>query len=186
MRLVLRRDARGGWKALLAILGVANIAVFFVLVKPIGGSASDLEAQLADLRKQYAANTQQLRRATALAAKLEKARKEQDRFLASYFMDRRTASSTILTEIGAAAQKAGFKARDHSFVIEPVEGSDTLSMMTINASYEGSYADLIQFVNLVDRSSRFLIIDYIQAAPQQSAGTLAVRFKMNTFVREKS
>jgi len=65
-----------------------------------------------------------------------------------------------------------------------VEGTENLGMMTITANYEGTYADLVKFVNLIDRSKRFLIIDNIQAAPQQQGGKLVSRFKINAFVRE--
>ena len=181
----LKSDPRARWKVVLAVLAIANLAVLFLLVKPFGGSASDLEQQLGNMRTQYGRDTQQLHRVKALMSKIGKAYQEQDKFISAYFMERRTASSTILTEIGDNANKSGLKARDHSFVIEPVEGADNLSMMTINANYEGSYSDLVQFVNLIDRSQRFLIIDYIQASPQQN-GLLAVRFKLNTFVREKA
>ena len=44
--------------------------------------------------------------------------------------------------------------------------------------------DLLEFVNLIDRSDRFLIIDNIQAAPQQTPGMLNARFRMNAFIRE--
>jgi type IV pilus assembly protein PilO len=179
-----RRDPRAPWKIGLAALGLANIAAFFLFVRPIGGSARDLDEELRRLQSSYRAEQQQVNRAKAIAAKLTTARTEQEKFMNSHFMDRRTASSTILTELGGAVKNAGLTLREHSFVIEPVEGTDRLGMMTISANYEGSYGDLIRFVNLMDHSPRFLIIDTIQAAPQQQTGKLAVRFRMNTFVRE--
>jgi len=178
------RDPRLIWKQVLVGLVVANIAVFFLLVRPIGGTAADLASQLEQTRRQIRVRQGEVVQLRALVAKIQKVRAEQSGFVGNYFMDRRTASSTILTEIGASASKAGLKPREHSFVIDPVEGSDNLGMMTITANYEGSYGDLVEFVNLIDRSRRFLIIDNIQAAPQQQAGSLAARFKINTFVRE--
>lgn len=166
------------------LLALANVAVFFILVRPIGGTTEDLSEQLEQSRRQVRIRQTEVVRTRALVAQMEKLRAEQNGFVNNYFMDRRTASSTILTEIGAAASKAGLKPKEHSFVIDPVEGSDSLSMMTITANYEGSYGNLVDFVNQVDRSKRFLIIDNIQAAPQQQAGSLAARFRINTFVRE--
>jgi Tfp pilus assembly protein PilO len=59
--------------------------------------------------------------------------------------------------------------------------------MSISAAYEGSYANLTKFVNLLDKSPRFLIIESLTAAPQQSnAGDLlSVSIKLDTFVREQ-
>jgi len=38
-------------------------------------------------------------------------------------------------------------------------------MMSISAGYEGTYANLTKFVNLLDKSPRFLIIENMQTAP---------------------
>lgn len=172
------------WKILIGVLVAANIAAYFLMFKPVGGSVSDLEAQLANLQMQIKREQLSLRVSRELAGKLEKARGEHTRFMDNYFMDRRTMSSTILSEIKDSAAAAGLTAKEHSFGFEPVEGTENLDMMTITANYEGTYADLVKFVNLIDRSKRFLIIDNIQAAPQQQGAKLVSRFKINAFVRE--
>ena len=74
--------------------------------------------------------------------------------------------------------------KEHAFGFDPIEGSDTLSMVTITANYEGTYGDLLQFVNRLDKSPRFLILDTLTAAPQQGGTNLNVNIKLNTFVRE--
>ena len=172
------------WKFAIGALVLANLAAFFFLVQPVGGSASDLETQLANLQMQIKRQQLSLRTARDLVGKMEGARGEHDRFMATYFMDRRTMSSTILSEIKNSAATAGLVPKEHSFAFEAIEGTDNLGMMTITANYEGAYADLVKFVNLIDRSQRFLIIDNIQAAPQQQGGKLTSRFKINALVRE--
>ncbi|HYO82501.1 MAG TPA: hypothetical protein VES20_13950, partial [Bryobacteraceae bacterium] len=74
--------------------------------------------------------------------------------------------------------------KERSFTYDLVEGSETMSMMTVVANYEGTYGDLLQFVNKLDKSSRFLILDTLVASPQPAGGTLNVQIKFNTFVRE--
>ena len=172
------------WKIVLGALALANLAAFFLLVKPVGGSAADLEAQLANLQMQIKRQQLSVRTSRGLVAKMEGARSEHDKFMETYFMDRRTMSSTILSEIKTSAASAGLIAKEHSFGFEPVEGTENLGMMTITANYEGTYPELVKFVNLIDRSKRFLIIDNIQAAPQQAGAKLTSRFKINAFVRE--
>jgi hypothetical protein len=65
-----------------------------------------------------------------------------------------------------------------------VEGSDTLTKATMVANYEGTYADLIHFLNLVDRSQRLLIIESLAATPQPQGLVLTTTMKFNAFVRE--
>ena len=57
--------------------------------------------------------------------------------------------------------------------------------MTINAGCQGTYAALSKFVNLVDKSPRFLIIESMVAAPQQTGQVLNVTVKVDTFVMEE-
>ena len=69
---------------------------------------------------------------------------------------------------------------------EAIEGSDTLSMLTITGNFEGTYADLLKFVNQIDRYPRLLIIEQLTASPQAGTGLLSVSVKLNTFVRDLS
>ena len=120
----------------------------------------------------------------SLVSKVEGARQAGDQFLLEHFTDQQTAYSTLLDEMGRAAKEAGIQEREHSFALEPIEGSDTLGMLSITANYQGSYADLIQFVNRLDRSARLVIVESLTATPQQSTGLLNVNMRLNTFVRE--
>jgi hypothetical protein len=42
----------------------------------------------------------------------------------------------------------------------------------------------LKFVNLLDRSDRFLIIESLTVAPQSGTGKLLVVIKLDTFVRD--
>ena len=176
-------DPRGTIKIVLGVLTALNLIAAYFYFFPPGGSAAELDAALAQTRIQIQRGRSTLDQTRLTVKKVQTARQEQEKFVNGYFIERRTASSTILTEIGAMAKKAGMTPREHSFTIDPIDGSDVFSMMTITANYEGNYADLVEFVNAVDRSPRFLIIDSIAAQPQQSGG-LQARFKMNAFLRE--
>jgi type IV pilus assembly protein PilO len=179
------RDPRVFMRVVLGLLVAANLVAAVMVFRPWGGSVEDLDRQLSATRVQLAQRQADVQRLRTMAAKVEKARREGDRFLDQSFVSRAKASSTIVAEVTRAAKQVGLRPREHSFVFEPVEGSDTLSMMTVNGNYEGTYNNLVSFLNLLDRSPRFLIIEYLQASPQQqSAGVLNVSIKLNTFVRE--
>jgi len=181
-----RREPRLVARLLVAALVAADLVVAAVLFKPWAGTAEDLERQAASLRKQVRERQATLDRLGSLVEKIEGARRSGDSFLREYFLDRRRASSTIVDELLNTAQKAGLKQKEASFQFEEVEGSDTLSMMTVTANYEGTFADLMQFLNLLDRSERLLILDSLQAAPQQSGLVLNIGMKLHGFVREEA
>ncbi|HXM41742.1 MAG TPA: hypothetical protein VN924_10840 [Bryobacteraceae bacterium] len=181
------KDPRVLVRAVLGLLVAANIVAALLAFKPWGGSAEDLAREQVNLQQQLTSTQVRLEKSKALVTKAERARKDGDAFLAEYTTGRRTTFSTIFAELERVAQEAGIQPRPASYELDPVEGSDTLYQMGISAAYEGSYANLIKFVNLLDKSPRFLIIENLMAAPQQSSAgdLLSVTIKLDTFVREQ-
>ena len=45
-------------------------------------------------------------------------------------------------------------------------------------------AQLVKFVNALDRSPRFLIIESMQATPQPKGDILSVTLKLNAFIKD--
>jgi Tfp pilus assembly protein PilO len=173
-------------RLVLGVLLAGNVIAALVAFKPWGGSAEDLMRQEAQLRQQVTQTQARIVQTKTLVTKVEQARTAGDRFLSEYVTDRATAFSTIVAELDRAAREAGIKPRPVSYELDPVEGSDTLQQMTIQAAYEGPYAGVTKFVNLLDKSPRFLIIENMQASPQASTGMLTVSFRLDTFVRAEA
>jgi hypothetical protein len=176
--------AIGWWRIALGALAVATGTAAWIATHPPGGSAEDLKQQLGILETQVAAKRALLASTRQHVTAVAQGRAEGDKFLSEYFLARRTAYSTLLTELVAAADEAMIKPKEHAYSTEPIEGSDTLSMMSISANYEGTYANLMRFVHELDRSPRLLIIEALNAAPQATGGTLNISMKIDTFVRE--
>lgn len=177
-----QRDPRALVRLVLGLLVAANVAAAVALWKPWGASPEQMERELAALREQIREREASLERLKTIVDKVEKARKQGDDFIDRYFIPRRTASSIIIAELREAAGRAGVKQAEHTFAFEPIEGAEELEMMTISGNYEGSYQNLVQFVNLLDRSPRLVIVDTLTAAPQRTAGMLNVNLKMNAFI----
>lgn len=178
------RDPRVAVRAILGVLLAANLVAAVIAFKPFGGSADDLRQRRAELQTQLAHLQAQLADTKRLSGKVEMARTEGDSFLDRYVTDRRSTFSTIFEELDKTAQEAGIKPRDRNVELNAIEGSDTLEMMSVTAGYEGTYENLQKFVNLLDRSPRFLIIESLVASPQQNGQTLTVSLKLDTFVKE--
>ena len=178
------RDPRFIMRVVLGVFLAANLVAAIVAFKPFGGSVDDLRRHRSDLQARLGQLQGQLAEAKRMATKVEKARVEGDQFLERYIADRRTTFSQIFEELDKTAREAGIKPRDSNVELNEIEGSDTLEMMSITAGYEGKYENLEKFVNLLDRSPRFLIIESLVAAPQQGSDTLTVNLKLDTFVKE--
>jgi len=179
------RDPRVVTRAVVGLLLVANLVVALIAWKPFGGSADDLRREQASLRGQLAALQARVTNGKRLVSKVETARKEGDQFLEKYVTERRVLTSTVQEELNRMAKEAGGAYLPITMNGDPIEGSDTLWMLTINAGYQGTYANLTKFVNLVDKSPLFLIIENMQLVPQQTGPNLNVSLKVLTFYRDQ-
>jgi len=184
------RNFRGqgpvGLRVVVGVLLAANLIAAGILLFPPGGSAEDLEKELAGLQGQVLSKRVLLEKTRQNVAAVELGRAEGDQFLGQYFLGRRAAAENLLTALGNAEAGSKIKEKGWSSSFEPIDGSDTLSMMSITATYEGEYGDLLHFVHEIDKSPALMIIESLSAVPQTGSKILSISLKMDTFVREDS
>src|SRR5580658_9794210 len=96
-------------RVLVGVLLAANLIAAGILLFPPGGSAEDLEKELSSLQAQAITKRALLEKTRQNVAAVELGRSEGDQFLSQYFLGRRAATETLLTELGEAA--AGSKIR---------------------------------------------------------------------------
>jgi hypothetical protein len=168
----------------LGALAVANLVALYFVIRPPGGSTQELAQQALDMHSAIRQQQGVLDRTRLLASKIESGRGEGDKFMGNYFLPRRTAYSTIMAELNDLAGQSKITPRDSAYALDAVDGSDTLDMMQISANLEGLYPDVIRFINLLDKSDQLLIIESLNATPQQSGGRVNVALKLDTFVQE--
>jgi hypothetical protein len=179
------RDPKVAVRTLLGGLVFANLIATWFVFFPLGGTPEDLDRQLTSLRTQIREKRHSLDRAKLIATKVEKGRVQGDEFMFTYFLNSNNAYSTIVGDLVESAKRAQIKAKEHSYQTEPIEGSEDLTMMSIVGNYEGTYADLLHFVNEIDRSKRLIIIQSLTAQPQQgSGGVLNIAMRFDAFVKE--
>src|SRR5580658_4861256 len=189
----MRKSFNPAWKeprivarAIIGVLLAANLVASVIAFKPFGGSADDLRRQEAALNQQLVSLRARVDKDKQLVAKMQNARKDTDQFLAKYVTDEHFGASTLGLELERIATEAGVKELPGAFSSKDIEGSDGMKMETVTAGCEGSYASLTKFINLLDKSPRFLIIENLAtAAPQQNGAALNVQIKIDTFMNHR-
>src|SRR5689334_1048587 len=96
-------------RAMLGALVAANVIAAGFLLFPAGGSADELEQHLSTLQSGVQTRRATLQRTREHLAAVEKGREEGDQFLGGYFLSRRTAYATLVSELNAAADNAKIK-----------------------------------------------------------------------------
>jgi hypothetical protein len=178
------RDPKFTVRVILGLLLAANLVAAGLLEFPPGGSPDALARQAASLQTQIASKRTALEQTRQHALAVSQGRQEGDKFIEQYFLPLRGYSATLSSELQRDAAAAKIKPKGTEMTVQPIEGSDTLGMVVISANYEGQYADLLKFVHSIDQSPLLLIIESLNAAPQQDSKLLSVSMKMDAFVRE--
>jgi type IV pilus assembly protein PilO len=179
------KDPRVVLRAILGVLLALNLAAAVFAFKPFGGSADDLRRERAQLQQQLTALQKQVDKSKKLVEKVEGARIADDEFMQQYVTDRQVVTSTIQGELVNMAEAAGVILQPTTTSLEPVDGSDTLFKMRLNAGCQGNYQSLAKFINLMDHSKRFLIIESLSATPLQTGDRLNVTLQVDTYIRQK-
>lgn len=185
------KDPRVVMRVIVGALLAANLAAAVMAFHPFGGGADDLRRQQESLNAQMAQLQSHLKASQQLVAKVQTARAEGDEFMSKYFMDSQKMAAMMVEELFKTAQDSGINFRQGSLSQEEIEGSDSLHMLSTQVGLEGSYANLTKFVNLVDKSPRFLIIESMTASAPQQQGpkappvqTLNVTLKIDAFIKD--
>ncbi len=177
-------NPRSAIRLVLGLLVAANLVAGYFVLRPMGGSPEELRQQVAEMRTEIRQQQGTVDRTRVLAGKIEIGRGEGDKFMSKYFLPRRSAYSIVMAELNDLASQAKVTAKESANAIEPVDGSDILDMMQITANYEAKYEDLVRFVNMIDKADRLLVMESLNATPQQGGGKLNVMMKLDTFVIE--
>ena len=181
------KDSRFLVRIVLGLLLLANLVGAGIAFNLFGPSPEALDMQLMAARARLQGDQARLTRSRLLSSNIGKGKTEGDTFLTSYFTTRRRTYSTIISEITEIAKGAGMKAQEWTIApLDPIEGSDDLSMMTVAVNFEGAYPQLVKFANALDRSPRFLIIESMQTTPQPKGDILSVTLKLNAFIKDDS
>lgn len=172
-------------KALAIVLGVLNAAAIYFYIAPPGGSRRELHHKEAQIRSDIDLHRVATQRLKTVSQKVELGGEQTDQFAGQYFLPRRTAFATIVSELLRISSAAGITERERSYSEDPIEGTDDLTLLTVNSTYQGTYANLMHFVNQVDHSPLLLILDSLSATPQQEgAGLLNVQMRFLAVIHE--
>ncbi len=185
-RAVVARGA-GFWLQMTsAALLLLNLIALYFFFAPPGGSRRQLAAQLTQLHQQVVGARFVAQRMANVSGKVQIAGTQTTAFEARYFLAGREAYRKVFSDFEKLTQEAGIQQRDGVFTEEPIEGSPDLTLLTFSVNLDGTYADLMHFLYAVDHSTGLLILDSLNAAPQQGTERLNLAVKFLTVMRETS
>jgi hypothetical protein len=182
-----RQGGPGFWlKVLTAVLAVANAIALFFYIAPPGGSQSELVEQRQQLRTDILGTRHSAARLQTVSGKVQQGSTQADDFESKYFLSERLAFENVIAEVQRMAKASGLEAREAVYSKEPIEGSDDLSVLNIAQRFNGSYQNLMNFLHQADTSKSLLMLDTLQATPQQHNGQIEAEIRFQAVIRDEA
>lgn len=180
-----RRGPRFWLRIVGGVLLAANCVALFFYLAPPGGTRRELANESLSVRNQVLMARAQTAKLRNVAAEVTVGNTESGEFELKYFLPKRVAYASVITEIQRMAKAAGFQERDAVYTEEPIEGTPDLDILNCTANYEGTYEALQRFLYEVDHSQMLLMLENLQAAPQQKGGQINTSIRFEAVMQEE-
>ena len=129
-----------------------------------------------------------IKRAQGIRDKIPAIQKDCEQFEKSLF-PASSGYSAVTAELDGIARKAGIQIEDRSFRSTEIASRNMTEVM-IDATVNGDYKSVIQFLNSVQRSPNLYAVDALALAPenasQGNSGALKVSLHLKTYFRTAS
>jgi Tfp pilus assembly protein PilO len=165
----------------LAALLLADGALAGYLWKLNRQGPAELRAQRELLATQARLLRADVARGEKIRVSLPQVKKSCDAFYTQSFLDRITGYSDIETDLDSIATKAGVKTSGFAFKQQPVKGRG-VTEISISTSVDADYPAVIQFINGLERSKYFYLLDDLQLG-SASTGDIRLQIGLHTYFR---
>ncbi len=176
-------------QVVLGVLGavtLCDLAFYLLAVRPAALAGRERAAVNARLEREVAATRQRVEALQEVAAGIHAADQQGANLVRDVALPRRSAFSSLLTELEQACSEAGVEIREANYTVDPVEDSEGYGILAVNANFRGDYAQLVQLLFRLDKSELFFIIGSLGTRPRDegSPGELRITMRFDTLVRD--
>ena len=172
-----RNNVIRGVLAIILIGDAALIGIQWKLNNSPHVQTSDL-TRLTLLEKQYRADNTRLER---FRTELPADEKQWDEFFNTHFHPAGAGYSAISEDLGDLSRTAGLRSDTISFHQHPPDARG-LMQVDISTAVEGDYDNLVQFLNKLEHSDNFYVLDSLTLAPS-TVGKLRLNMQLRTYFR---
>jgi Type II secretion system (T2SS), protein M subtype b len=165
----------------LGLLLLADVALVAYLWNGSRQGPDALRAERNRLSLQAKLLRADIRRGQTIRASLPQVGVDCDTFYRQSFLDAKTGYSQIESDLDAIAQKANVKTPALAFKQKPIEGRG-VTEISIKTAVDADYPSVIQFINGLERSKNFYLVDGLQLA-SATPGTIQLEITMHTYFR---
>lgn len=172
------RDTRRKLKIAMIAMLCVDVVAAIILLSPLAGSGESRHQEMQQLTAEQRQKTRQVEPLRGLDKKVVIANQEIDAF----YQDRLpTRESAISDQLGKLAAQNGVRIGQAKYDSKDVEAVG-LMPIAIEVSCQGDYLQLVRFINALERSKTFFIVNSVVLGDAQG-GSVKLQMKLETYLR---
>jgi Tfp pilus assembly protein PilO len=179
---------KGTWEALrksirigLALLFLADVVVAGLYWQTTREDRADMLAERQRLMGESKLLHADMIRGEQIRASLPEAGRQADAFYKQSFLDASTGYSQIESDLSSIAAKSGVKTTGFTFKEKAIKDRG-VTQISITTGVSADYPQIIQFINGLERSKNFYLLDSLQLA-SGTPGAIKLELSLHTFFR---
>ena len=157
------------------------VDVLLLFVHWRNGGVETQAQNLRALKYQYAVMSKDVRHAQDIEKRLPEIQKQCDEFFKEQLSSAADGYSAIVADLGEIAGKTGVRTSGVSYNQQPVKDRDVVEVQ-VAATVEGDYSSLVRFINGLERSDSFYLMDKLVLA-STTGGTIKLTLELRTYFR---
>jgi len=166
----------------LGVLLAFDVALVMTNWRLAATNPKDLQLQRKALQRQRDLLKADVDRATDIKRRLPAVQRECDQFFTDEFREASSGYSSVEGDLGAIAKEAGLHANSVTFRQREVPNRGVVEV-EVAAIVEGDYPSLVRFINGLERSKNFYLLDSLQLASSTTGGNLRLNLQLRTYFR---
>lgn len=143
--------------------------------------AAELRAQQANLQREAKLVTDDVKQARAIRQHMPEVARQASQFYESDLMALGTGYSSLAADLTSIAAKSGVHTKDFSFKQKALMDQG-VTQVDISTEVEGNYTQLIQFINELQRSKNFYLVNELTLDSGEMAG-IRLKLELMTYFR---
>ncbi len=159
---------------------VIDAGLLYFNYRSTGPGPRAMRMRAEELRQQHRVAGAEVKRVTAIRDQLPQVQKQCDRFYSEELLDAGNGYSTVTSDLSRIAAKAGLRASAVTFKQRELEKRG-VTEVDITTAVEGDYASLVRFINEIEISENFYLLDSLMLT--SAGGNLKLSLQMRTYFR---
>ena len=169
-------------RLIMAIILINVLALFFV-VMPRRNATADLQSRYGDMRQRAANDQREIRELKDRVERLQAAEEDLRKIYDEILLPKRKGVLEIRLELEDLARSMQVKRSDFDYQYKDMPEFRVLQF-GLSVPVEGSYRNIRRFINSIERSKHFLIIDRVDLSSEDKPDALNLAFKLSTYLVE--